>query len=52
MNIHLTGLSHGAAILVFAEDASGSICHINLQLQYKEKQVRDNLTRIGKIDLA
>jgi 23S rRNA (uracil1939-C5)-methyltransferase len=24
----------------------------NLQLRYKEKQVRDNLTRIGKIDLA
>ena len=23
----------------------------NLQLQYKEKQVKDNLTRIGKIDL-
>jgi 23S rRNA (uracil1939-C5)-methyltransferase len=23
----------------------------NLQLQYKEKQVRDNLTRIGKVDL-
>ena len=23
----------------------------NLQLKYKEKQVRDNLTRIGKIDL-
>jgi 23S rRNA (uracil1939-C5)-methyltransferase len=23
----------------------------NLQLQYKEKQIRDNLTRIGKIDL-
>jgi 23S rRNA (uracil1939-C5)-methyltransferase len=23
----------------------------NLQLQFKEKQVRDNLTRIGKVDL-
>ena len=37
--------------MVSAGDAGGSICHIILQLHYKEKQVKDNLTRIGKIDL-
>ena len=40
-----------ASIMAFVADVSGSVFPYQDQIRYKQKQVYDNLTRIGKVEL-